>query len=388
MKKNRILLIGPIVDFGGREVMTNLLVNVLKDTYTINVLSTTLMTKNSVALKNLSRKQWSTLSQIAYDKNVFLKLTALLAKVVNKRKEPAYFFINNKFSKLFFNFDALALKAIKTVIKEADLVIYSDEITGRWLESIIKNGNIYNIPILAIITGKIKVIPKFLQDTILNFNILVHSKQNAKIVQNQFDISVLNVDQTSAIEEQLLKIEIKENADLVYGFIGRFSPEKGTKELVDTFSDSNKKLIVAGSGPLLHDVKNLVDTNDNFINLGELSPSELPQFFNKIDVLIIPSHEEGGPLVGVEAMAAGKLVLSTKVGAMPERMEGTDNDFWFFHDVKYSLETAISTIEKLSKPERLKIRQQLRDKYVANNSLQSIKKQYLDVANQLINKTK
>ena len=34
-------------------------------------------------------------------------------------------------------------------------------------------------------------------------------------------------------------------------------------------------------------------------------------------------------MVGLEAMAAGKIIISTDVGAMKDRLLGTKNDFWF-----------------------------------------------------------
>ena len=49
--------------------MTNLLVKSLKDIYNINVLSTVSMTKNSVALKSISKNSWDTLSYYLYRNN-------------------------------------------------------------------------------------------------------------------------------------------------------------------------------------------------------------------------------------------------------------------------------------------------------------------------------
>ena len=384
MKKRSILIIGPIVDFGGREVMTNLLANVLKDNYTINVLSTTLMTKSSVALNNLSSNQWSTLSQNVYNKNVFLKLTASLTKAIYKRKEPAYFFIKNKLSNPFFNFEVLGVKTINQFLKQTDLIIYSDEITGKWLKQIIEFSEKDKIPLLLRLTGKIKSTPSFLLGKTYNFNVLAHSKQNANAIKGQLDLEVWNIDQTTVLENKLLALKVKENENLTYGFLGRFSKEKGINSLIKVFSKNNKKLILAGNGPFLNDVITLTEDNTNSVYLGELKPTQLPDFFDKIDVFIIPSFEEGGPIVGVEAMAAGKLIISTKVGAMPERMEDTENDFWFSHDVEHDLQNTIDAIEKLTKTERLKIRQQVRKKYVSNNSIASIRTQYLDLIKTLI----
>jgi glycosyltransferase involved in cell wall biosynthesis len=50
--------------------------------------------------------------------------------------------------------------------------------------------------------------------------------------------------------------------------------------------------------------------------------SDRVAFYEGIDAFAIASHAEGGPVTGVEAMAAGRSIVSTPVGAMPHRLEG------------------------------------------------------------------
>jgi len=45
---------------------------------------------------------------------------------------------------------------------------------------------------------------------------------------------------------------------------------------------------------------------------------EMPLWYNRLDALLICSQEEGGPNPGLEAMACGVSVISTRVGVMPE----------------------------------------------------------------------
>lgn len=384
MEKKSILIIGPIVDFGGREIMTNLLFHSLNDVYSPNVFSTVSMTDKSVALKGLNKFQWDNLQRVIYNSNLFLKLSAILTKAIYKRKEPVYFFVKNKLSKPFFNFETLKVKFIKQFLEQADFIIYSDEINGKWLKHIIEVSEKEEIPLLLRLTGKIKSVPSFLIDKTYDFNILAHSKQNANAIKERLCYKVWNIDQTSALENELLNLQINEKDKLIYGFLGRFSKEKGVNELIEVFSKNQKNLVIAGNGPFLNNVLNFTIKNKNSSYLGELSPKELPAFFNKIDVFIIPSFEEGGPIVGIEAMASGKLIVSTKVGAMPERMEDTGNDFWFSHEIDYDLQNVIHRVEHLSKTQRLEIRQQVRNKYVSYNSVKVIKKQYLDLIETLI----
>lgn len=387
MIKKNILIIGPIVDFGGREVMTNLLFHSLKDVYNAKVFSTVLLTKQSVALKGVGTKQWDSLPYYIYRKNIMVKIAAVLTKLIHRRKEPAYFFNKNKLSKPFVNLALIEKKVMNQFLKKADLIIYSDEISGKWLKIIIEACKQSNTPLLFRLTGQIVSVPSFLNDNPSVFDILAHSEQNCKALQNKFKSKVWNIDQTTALEKELLNLSIEEKSELVYGFLGRFSDEKGMLQLIDAFSNNNSQLVIAGDGPYLNKVDELKCKNKKVVYLGKLSPSQIPDFFKKIEVLIIPSFEEGGPIVGVEAMAAGKLIISTKVGAMPERLENTNNDFWFSNSVKNEMQIAINRVAGLTKKERLTIRHQVRDKYTQHNSSQSIQGQYLKVVKSLINTT-
>ncbi|HBF20176.1 MAG TPA: hypothetical protein DDW81_08755 [Cryomorphaceae bacterium] len=55
--------------------------------------------------------------------------------------------------------------------------------------------------------------------------------------------------------------------------------------------------------------------------LGELRPDEVPTYINTADIVVVPSLSEGLPNVAVEACAAGKLVIATRVGGIPEVIE-------------------------------------------------------------------
>jgi glycosyltransferase involved in cell wall biosynthesis len=56
--------------------------------------------------------------------------------------------------------------------------------------------------------------------------------------------------------------------------------------------------------------------------LGPVSPDEIAERLAASDGLVLPSHAEGLPFVLLEAMAATRPVLASRVGAIPELLEG------------------------------------------------------------------
>lgn len=59
---------------------------------------------------------------------------------------------------------------------------------------------------------------------------------------------------------------------------------------------------------------------------GSQNPDDMPQFMNCIDVLVLPSRNEGLPLVTVEAIACGANAVGSDVGGTKEAV-GEDNVF-------------------------------------------------------------
>lgn len=127
-----------------------------------------------------------------------------------------------------------------------------------------------------------------------------------------------------------------------------------------------------------------IEKNTNCEYLGRFSSEEIDLFFNQIDVLVIPSLEESGPLVGLEAMASGKLILSTDVGAMKERFEGL-NGYWFDINNIKSLEMSLNSIQLLSKDDLEKQMYANRQRYLIEYQENKIKEKYRKLVYSLLN---
>jgi glycosyltransferase involved in cell wall biosynthesis len=146
-------------------------------------------------------------------------------------------------------------------------------------------------------------------------------------------------------------------------------------------------LYLVGDGEQKADVLRKIENVNTIRYLGVLNNEDLEMFFEKIDVLIIPSKEETGPLVSLEAMAAGKIIMSTKVGAMMERLENTENQFWF-ENTEASFVREINKLSVLSEKQLSKIKTKNRERYLERYSKEVISSSYLELVNKLINENR
>lgn len=111
--------------------------------------------------------------------------------------------------------------------------------------------------------------------------------------------------------------------EFVIGCVARLSPEKGHAILLEAFHQMHAKhprsrLLLIGEGeegPRLRASADRFGLNGavRFLGLRE----DVPELLATCDAVVLPSLEEGFPMVLLEAMAAGKAVVATQVGAIP-----------------------------------------------------------------------
>lgn len=376
MKNKKIVIFGPIGDIGGREVEVNIIAKALENDFDVTILSSAYMTEHSFALKGTKKTNWNCIPKTLCDKILVLKLLSKFSKLKSKGKNLDYFYCNNSLSKKIFNYNKLQWQVIENEIKDADLVLSCVQLTTQFLPEIVEFCNNNTIPCLVRTTGTIRdfEIEKF--QFLKNVTTFIHhSKKNAQNLNKQMNLPFELIDQCANNEEKLLNIPIDVNERLRFGYLGRLSEEKGILPLTKFFSYNQYCFKIAGDGPQREVVLEAIKKNTNCEYLGQFSNEEIDLFFNQIDILVIPSLEESGPLVGLEAMAAGKLILSTDVGAMKERFEGL-NGYWFDINNIKSLEMSLNSIQLLSKDDLEKQMYANRQKYLIEYQEDKIKEKY------------
>ncbi|WP_303685987.1 glycosyltransferase family 4 protein [Nonlabens dokdonensis] len=387
LNRKKVLILGPISDFGGREVEVQLISKALIEEYDIDLISTLPFTYKSVALLSSANYSWNSLQGLLYKNSIILRISSLLTKFFNRRKEVPESFINNVLTYQLVDLDKKMKSYLEQAIASCDIVLFCGEFTSKWLIESFEICQKYHKPILVRTTGQIKKIPESLFENLhIQHHILVHSVGNFKRLKTMSNFNQSIIDQTSIVEPALLTIPTKlNNKTISYGYIGRFGKEKGIEDLLKFMDGSHRKLVIAGSGPLHKEVESHCKQNENFTNLGELSLEELHLFFNKIDVLIISSFEEAGPLVGIEAMAAGKLIVSTRVGAMPDRLKDVRNSFWFDIKKEQSFLDVLEKIEGMDRNTLHELKEENRKHYIKKYSFNVIASQYQEQIKNLIN---
>jgi glycosyltransferase involved in cell wall biosynthesis len=111
--------------------------------------------------------------------------------------------------------------------------------------------------------------------------------------------------------------ELNIPTDFVVGFVGRLSPEKNVPMILECAKRLPEvSFVIVGGGPQEMPLKQMAASLKNVFFIG--ARQDVEKYYAAFDVLILPSHMEGMPLVILEAMATGTPVIATDVGGISE----------------------------------------------------------------------
>ena len=139
-----------------------------------------------------------------------------------------------------------------------------------------------------------------------------------------YGIDVQSCRTTPAVRAQWRQQLELSAGDVVYVNVARLAPQKNQALLLDAFGALLKRgaqavLLVVGAGDLRGDLERqagLLGLQDRVRFLG--ARADVPGILAASDVFVLSSVYEGNPLSVMEAMAAGKPVVSTAVGGVAE----------------------------------------------------------------------
>lgn len=191
-------------------------------------------------------------------------------------------------------------------------------------------------------------------------------------------VEVLVLHNTSSIQRK------KESDDKTYKkefvCISNYIESKGIKELVQSFSNDAMhefSLDIYGNIYESNFYKEIENIKSNNVHLNDaVDRDELEETLDKYDCLILPSWNEGQPIIVLEAMSLGIPVIATSVGDIPN-MLGDDYKLYANPKDIPSLEEAILRFDKTD--QKSKISEYLLERYHSKYSNDSYKSKVLDI---------
>jgi teichuronic acid biosynthesis glycosyltransferase TuaC len=120
-------------------------------------------------------------------------------------------------------------------------------------------------------------------------------------------------------------------------FVGRLSEEKGINILLRAYDRFQKEgitnvhVFLIGEGPLRENLENEIYEKKllNITFLGQRTPEDISLWLGASDLLCLPSLREGSPNVITEALSAGRPVVASNVGGIPELIKNDINGLLF-----------------------------------------------------------
>ncbi len=170
-----------------------------------------------------------------------------------------------------------------------------------------------------------KSINKFLASLCLRFidELVVLSPVFKEEIQNFFDeIEIAVLHNTSSLED---KYE-KGNKQYIKNFvcISNYIRTKGIKNLIDVFGKEELKnfsLDIYGSTYEKQFYNQLIENKSQNVKFNDkIERKEIANILKTHDCLILPSWNEGQPIIILEAMSLGIPIIATKIGDVPNML--------------------------------------------------------------------
>ena len=219
----------------------------------------------------------------------------------------------------------------------------------------------------------------------INRYIVLSNKEKTNF-KKQSNIFVLNnTIETEINYNDLIKFNENKTHDLHVTYIGNFIIEKGIFELVNAIKEINKngsiiKLQLFGEYSSNSIKKSLSELIFNDQNIEIFPVITGINKFNKIyntDLMILPSYNEGLPLILLESLYIGVPIIISNVGYVSDVLGET----YPLYCKPKNVNSIITAINKFTQLERINLNKQVMQSYYCHYSHFSHRKQLFDIFN-------
>ena len=151
-------------------------------------------------------------------------------------------------------------------------------------------------------------------------------RENAFVIENGIPELEYNISRKAPVFDDALARFCE--GGFAVGAIGRLSPEKGFKYLIDALYMASRKikeirLVIIGEGPERPSIERMaveLGLREKILFLGY--KPDAYKYLPLFDLFVLPSLTEGMPISILEAMQGSIPILATNVGGVPELLGG------------------------------------------------------------------
>ena len=157
-----------------------------------------------------------------------------------------------------------------------------------------------------------------------------------------------------------LKIKRQPSRAVTLGVVSRLETIKGMDLVIPSFNrvlehHPDTRLIIVGDGSLnglMHKQAEETGCDANIEWAGRRPQESLPDWYAKMDIVLMPSRSEGFGLTAIEAMSCGCVVVAADTGGLPEVVK--DKEVGLLHKPESIDDISEKTISLIEHPDLLK----------------------------------
>jgi len=153
-------------------------------------------------------------------------------------------------------------------------------------------------------------------------------------------------------------IPIEQRGEVI-GYVGSLEPYRVTLQLIHSLRIVARlkpitRFIIIGSGSLQNKIAELVNNDPELKSrttlLRYVNYRDMPKYLNEIKLFVFPTLSDGLPNTILEALACGCLVLTTRVGGIPDVIKEGVTGF-YINDPLNPVNVARRIVMVLDRPE-------------------------------------